>query len=258
MWVKQPELIIPGATGVTSSNQIQTAKGVWATGQDYVNGDVVCVLGTSVQSGVQTDSDDGFIDDNNQDWMNHYWADFALKITSGTGSGQIRYIYDSGNTRLKIRGGWSPGLDTSSYFSIYPTNSYVCVGNHHSGTFTTDLSSYWRITPWIGVANDLITPTVKHFSDCLTNCEALVYTGYSDWRAPNLFEQISLFYFNDVSCIDSNYFPNCMYSYYTLYWTSTINTNNSNNKVVDFNQGFVSESWGEGSYNYIRPVRGGD
>jgi len=34
-WVKQPELIIPGATGVQTANQIQTAHGNWATGHPY-------------------------------------------------------------------------------------------------------------------------------------------------------------------------------------------------------------------------------
>lgn len=41
MWVKQPELIIPGATGVHSSNQIQAAKGDWATETSYSAADLV-------------------------------------------------------------------------------------------------------------------------------------------------------------------------------------------------------------------------
>ena len=41
MWVKQPELIIPGATGVHTSNQIQVAKGVWATETEYAKADLI-------------------------------------------------------------------------------------------------------------------------------------------------------------------------------------------------------------------------
>ena len=35
MWVKQPELIIPGAVGVHSTNQIQVAHGTWANNHPY-------------------------------------------------------------------------------------------------------------------------------------------------------------------------------------------------------------------------------
>ena len=44
MWVKQPELIIPGATGVHATNQIQVAKGDWANDTAYAK---ACLLYTS-------------------------------------------------------------------------------------------------------------------------------------------------------------------------------------------------------------------
>src|SRR3972149_12033593 len=40
MWVRQPELIIPGAAGIHASNQIQAARGNWATGTVYSLADV--------------------------------------------------------------------------------------------------------------------------------------------------------------------------------------------------------------------------
>lgn len=40
-WVKQPELIIPGATGVHATNQIQVARGAWATTTAYALADLV-------------------------------------------------------------------------------------------------------------------------------------------------------------------------------------------------------------------------
>lgn len=41
MWVKQPELIIPGATGVHATNQIQSAEGDWANDTAYEAADLV-------------------------------------------------------------------------------------------------------------------------------------------------------------------------------------------------------------------------
>ena len=41
-WVKQPELIIPGAAGVHPTNQVQAARGDWANGTAYPAADLVC------------------------------------------------------------------------------------------------------------------------------------------------------------------------------------------------------------------------
>jgi len=40
-WVKQPELIIPGATGIHATSQIQVARGNWATETAYTLADLV-------------------------------------------------------------------------------------------------------------------------------------------------------------------------------------------------------------------------
>lgn len=40
VWVKQPELIIPGAVGVHATNQIQVARGNWANSTAYAKADL--------------------------------------------------------------------------------------------------------------------------------------------------------------------------------------------------------------------------
>jgi hypothetical protein len=40
LWVKQPELIIPGAAGVHASNQVQAARGNWANATAYARADL--------------------------------------------------------------------------------------------------------------------------------------------------------------------------------------------------------------------------
>jgi hypothetical protein len=44
MWIKQPELIIPGAS-VRADNQIQVAHGNWVTSHAYIIGDLVSSAG---------------------------------------------------------------------------------------------------------------------------------------------------------------------------------------------------------------------
>ena len=44
-WVRQPELIIPGAVGVHATNQVQAARGAWATTTAYALADLVTESG---------------------------------------------------------------------------------------------------------------------------------------------------------------------------------------------------------------------
>ena len=41
LWAKAPQLIIPGPVGITPSNQIQSAEGVWSNLTDYIAADLV-------------------------------------------------------------------------------------------------------------------------------------------------------------------------------------------------------------------------
>ena len=66
-WVKQPELIIPGAVGIHATNQIQVAHGDWADATAYVLADVVedtvdskfyvCIHAHTSDDGSGTDTD---------------------------------------------------------------------------------------------------------------------------------------------------------------------------------------------------------
>ena len=65
MWVKRPDLMITGATGVHPTNQIQAARGNWAPDTAYVKADIIydavgggcwiCVVGHTSSSGVFED-----------------------------------------------------------------------------------------------------------------------------------------------------------------------------------------------------------
>jgi len=89
MWVKEPQIIIPGATGIHSTNQIQIAKGDWATSTGYVLADlakditdstywVCCVAHTSAGSGT-------FADDRTANptyWRQTVWTNSAANLTT--------------------------------------------------------------------------------------------------------------------------------------------------------------------------------
>ena len=93
MWVKQPELIIPGATGIHSSNQVQRARSTWKVPPDdglgdYVAGDLVqgdgapdalfyvCILGHTAHAGKEPP--------NATYWRETVWTASAADLTTPT------------------------------------------------------------------------------------------------------------------------------------------------------------------------------
>jgi hypothetical protein len=185
MWVKAPQKIIPGATGIHSTNQIQAAKGNWATSTAYVK------------------------------------ADLAKDTTDST--------------------------------------YWVCAVNHTSasaGTFADDRTAnptYWRQTVWTASAANLTTPSTMTWANSITNCEALEYAGYTDWRLPNLNELQSIANYGLASpAINGTYFPNTQSNYY---WSGTTYANDTGVAwVVVFGSGAVYAVNKANGY-YVRPVR---
>jgi len=181
MWVKQPELIIPG-TSVIASNQIQVAHGDWETSHAYDIGDLVS----------------------------------------------------------------SDGSDAAPY--------YVCIVAHTSGTFATDLAAgKWILTIWTATAAGLTTPKTMSWANAITNSEALDYAGFTDWRLPNIKENMSIVDYEIYSpAIDQTYFPNTQSG---IYWSGTTDAGWSDGAWnFYFSYGGVSNS-GKSSGYYVRPVR---
>ena len=183
MWVKQPELIIPGVS-IRADNQIQVAKSTWTTETEYAVADL---------------------------------------------------IYD----------------DVGALY-------YVCAVAHTSGAvdFATDLAAhptYWRQTVWTGAADSLTTPSVMTWANSITNCEALVYAGHSDWRLPNIKELQSIVDYEIYSpAINGTYFPNTQSDFYWSGTTYAVYTDVA--WVVHFLNGDVYSDY-KGSGYYVRPVR---
>ena len=90
MWVKQPELIIPGATGVHTTNQIQAARGNWATSTAYVLADLavdttdttywVCCSAHTSAAGPTTFAQDRAA--NPTYWRQTVWTASAANLTT--------------------------------------------------------------------------------------------------------------------------------------------------------------------------------
>ncbi len=185
-WVKQPELIIPGATGIHATNQIQSAEGEWDNGTDYVAGDLV------------------------------------------VGDG-----------------------DPDALF-------YVCIlanGPGGVGAKEPPDGTYWRETVWTASAANLTTPATMAWADAVADCLALEYAGFTDWRLPNLYEQVSVAVWGG-STMHPAAFANGITG---RYWTSSpYRTQAGFPHYVDYQTSkiVIATAGGADTY-YVRPVRGG-
>jgi len=93
-WVKQPELIIPGAAGVHATNQVQTARGNWANSTDYKAADLakdttdstywVCAVAHTSAAAATTFAQDRAA--NPTYWRQTVWTASAANLTTPAGS----------------------------------------------------------------------------------------------------------------------------------------------------------------------------
>lgn len=110
------------------------------------------------------------------------------------------------NTIQAARGTWSNAVDYVAGDVVQGDGApdalfYVCIlANGVSDTpQEPPNATYWVVTPWIGSAANLTTGGTMNWSAAVTNCEALSYAGYTDWRLPNTNELISLYNADDAT-----------------------------------------------------------
>lgn len=139
---------------------------------------------------------------------------------------------------------------------------YVCVEDHMSGTFVTDLAAgKWRQTVWTASAADLTTPATMTWANAVANGLALEYADFSDWRVPNVLELLSLVdfgtYVGGSPYTARGVFPNVQVA--ARYWSGTTFVADANQGIAilfSYYVGAVTQRSKTESH-YVRPVRGG-
>jgi len=238
MWIKQTELIIPGAS-VRADNQIQAALGNWQMETVYAVGDLV------------KDSDDTF-------WVN------TVAHTSRSGvqaSWATETLYTvgtivEGDDVYKCLVEHTSGTGTmADDRTAHPT-----WWEYYDQSFSadrTDHPTYWRQTVWTMSADDLIHPAkVADWATAITNCAALDYAGHSDWRCPNANEVLSLVNYGASPAVYSAFIMNQT----DMIWSSTTSPHDTANAWAwDGYVGSITSGNPKETTNtyFAFPVRGG-
>lgn len=101
-----------------------------------VKGKSATDTGTAESGTANTITDDG------KSWTTNAWANFAVKIISGTGAGQVRHILSNTSTALTVARNWETNPSSDS---VYQIGTGLYIGYSGSGTWpSTDQSG----NPW--------------------------------------------------------------------------------------------------------------
>lgn len=141
----------------TGRGQIATVANNNATTLNFTT-----TLGTALDStsrynimgydgGTLTSSSGRIVFDTNRNWTVNRWTNYAIRIMSGTGAGQIRQITSNGNDSLVVNDPWNIQPDNTSTYIIQgnPVDMYVNLGGNRQ-VFTyhsneNDMISHGRI-----------------------------------------------------------------------------------------------------------------
>lgn len=123
----------------------KTAVGVtWGT-----DGQIVSTVGSAAvfDSGVATSGAASTITNSAKAWNTNQWANFQVRITGGTGKGQIRIIASNTGTAITVSANWATNPDSTSAYAIEGNDDYFyLLGNNavtlyrfsvSAGTWTT-------------------------------------------------------------------------------------------------------------------------
>ena len=93
-----------------------------------------------IVSGTASAGDATTLTDGTKSWTTNLYKGYAVMITSGTGSGQIRYIGSNTGTVLTIKNGWTTNPSTDSKYVILPKVVYK-IANKNTST-NLDLNKF--------------------------------------------------------------------------------------------------------------------
>jgi len=151
---------IESGTGVGQIRQISgnTATTLtWATpGTAPDSTSQYSILG--FDAGITTSATSTTLTDSTESWPVNRWANYAVRILSGTGAGQVVAIASNTATALTIVGNWEVTPDTTSVYAIQgdPDKFYLFAGGI-AGTpilnFSSQVQTFGRQQDW-GIAKN--------------------------------------------------------------------------------------------------------
>ena len=129
-WTSKSTTSGPGATWGTDGQSTCTSSVGWAgsfdTGTNKWNG--AFDTGTATAGAAATLTDGG------KSWTTNQWANYQVRILSGTGKGQIRTINSNTGTVLTVSANWGTNPDATSVYVIEGNDDWIFVAGNNAVT----------------------------------------------------------------------------------------------------------------------------
>ena len=141
-WTSKTTTGMPAAIGTDAT--------LLATPATSANKGAGFVTGTSTGSNTSTT-----LYDTSKNWTNAGWANFQVRITGGTGAGQVRYITSSGDGVLTVSTPWTVTPDSTSTYVIEGNDDYLYLMGNNSVTlyrYNISTNSWSTLSPAIARA----------------------------------------------------------------------------------------------------------
>lgn len=101
-------------------------------------------------TGTATDGATSTLTNSAKDWATNQWANFQVRITDGTGAGQIRSIASNTGTALTTSSAWATTPDATSQYAIEGNDDYLyLMGNNATAMYRYSISgnSWLTLSP---------------------------------------------------------------------------------------------------------------
>lgn len=134
-------------TGIVGTHSVTGLPATWGT-----DGKVVATpsyvgafaTGTATAGGSTT------LTDSSKTWTVNQWSNYVVRITAGTGVGQVRYISSNTATVITVSSAWTVNPDTSSVYAIESNDDYIYLIGNGAVTmyrYNITLDTWTTLTP---------------------------------------------------------------------------------------------------------------
>jgi hypothetical protein len=95
----------------------------------------------SFATGTATSSATLSLANNTKNWATNQWVNYQIRITAGTGAGQIRTITANTNTQITVNAVWTTNPDATSQYSIEGNDDFLyLIGNNAVAMYRYSIS----------------------------------------------------------------------------------------------------------------------
>ena len=133
------------ATNSWTARSVTSAPATWAT-----DGRMVILKGVQIVTGTATAGGASTLTNGAKSWTTNQWTNYQVRITAGTGAGQVRTIASNTGTVLTTSAAWTINPDATSVYAIETNQDHAYLMGNNVVTmyrYTLSTNSWATLAP---------------------------------------------------------------------------------------------------------------